>query len=308
MPRVSVVIPTFNCARYLGGALSSALSQTYGDYEIIVADDGSTDETRELVARFGDAVRYFYRTNGGLSAARNLGLSHAGGEFIAYLDADDLWHPQRLEKQVDFLDAHEECGVVHSDVTIIDETDAVIRDRLNLETGREYPEGDCTLDLLRRCHIQVPTVLERRACIERVGIFDERLKSAQDYLHWIRIALAGMAFGYIAEPLAKYRRTASSLSSNPRRVLEDYVLIFETLLAEGELGPRQGPEALAIARRRLFEARRDLAHLDRLEGRRGSSLRHTLSLIRRWPLRSELYLDLLKASIGWGSLAGREPR
>jgi glycosyltransferase involved in cell wall biosynthesis len=308
MPRVSVVIPTFNCAGYLGRALRSALSQSYRDFEILVVDDGSTDDTRELVAQFGDAVRYFHRANGGLSAARNLGLSHAGGELIAYLDADDLWYPQRLEEGVRFLDAHAECGVVHSEVTIIDAADAVIHQRWHRETGQAYPEGACVLDLLERSHVYVPTVLERRACIERVGVFDERLKSTQDYLHWIRIAMEGMAFGYIAEPLALYRRTGSSLSSNPRRVLEDYVLMFETLLAEGALGARYGQEALEIAQRRLFSARRDLAYLDRVEGRIGASLRHSLSLLRRWPLRAELYVDVLKASVSWAPLFGSRSR
>ena len=169
MPRVSITIPTFNCARFLGRAIDTALAQTYADYEIIVVDDGSTDDTREVLARFGDKIRYVYQPNGGLSSARNLALSHAGGELIAYLDADDMWYPHRLEAQVAFLDAHQECGFVHSDVTIIDEADRVVHQRFNAETRREVPEGYCTLNLLRRCHVQIPTVLERRGCIERVG-------------------------------------------------------------------------------------------------------------------------------------------
>lgn len=295
MPRVSVTIPTFNCARFLVRAISTALSQTYTDYEIIVVDDGSTDGTRDVVAQFGDRVQYLYQPNGGLSSARNLALSRASGEFIAYLDADDMWYPHKLERQVAFLDAHKECGLVHSDVTIISDTDDVICYRANQETLREVPEGYCTLDLLRRCHIQVPTVLERRNCIERVGNFDERLKTAQDYLHWIRIATEGWAIGYIAEPLAMYRRTASSLSSSPRRVLEDFVIIFEALAAEKSLVLKYGQEATDIIRSRLYAARRELAYLDRQEGWTGNSVRHTVSLVRQWPLRAELYMDLFKA-------------
>jgi glycosyltransferase involved in cell wall biosynthesis len=297
MPRVSITIPTFNCARFLGRAIDSALAQTYGDYEIVVVDDGSTDDTREVLARFGDKIRYVYQANGGLSSARNLALSHAAGEFVAYLDADDLWYPHRLETQVAFLDAHEECGFVHSDVTIIDEADRVIHRRFNAENGREVPEGHCTLNLLRRCHVQIPTVLERRACIERVGNFDGRLKTAQDYLHWIRIAMDGMAIGYIAEPLAMYRRTTSSLSSSPRRVLDDYVIIFEELLADPSLRLGHGRDAVDIARGHLYAVRRELAYLDRVEGRTSHSLGHTLSLVRQWPLRTQLYVDMLKTCL-----------
>jgi len=297
MSRVSVIIPSFNCAQFLGRAISSVLSQTYSNYEIIVVDDGSTDRTKDVVAEFGDRIHYLYQPNRGLSSARNLALSKARGEFIAYLDADDMWYPHKLATQVAFLDAHKECGLVHSDVTIIDEADEVIHHRLNQETQRRFPVGYCTLDLLRRCHVYIPTVLERRECIDRVGPFDERLKTAQDYLHWIMVSIAGRAFGYIAEPLTMYRRTAGSLSSSPRRVLEDFVIIFETLNANISLVQRYGQEAVDIVWSRLYTVRRDLAYLDRLECRTGRSVRHIISLMRQWPWRTELYLDLLKAHV-----------
>src|SRR5678815_4002115 len=113
MPRVSVIIPTFNCARFLCQAINSALSQTYTDYEIIVVDDGSTDETGNLITQYGSKIVYLYQSNGGVSSARNLALSRSSGEFIAYLDADDLWYPKKKKKQVAFLDSHKECGFVH---------------------------------------------------------------------------------------------------------------------------------------------------------------------------------------------------
>src|SRR2546422_9975530 len=174
MPRVSVITPTFNCARFVLRAIASALAQTYMDYEIIVADDGSTDDTRDVLAHFGTRIRYLYQPNGGLSSARNLALSKASGELIAYLDADDMWYPHKLESQVAFLDVHSECGLVHSDVTVIDELDRVIHSGFNQETRRKVPQGYCLTDLLRRCHIQIPSVLERRQNIELTGPFDER--------------------------------------------------------------------------------------------------------------------------------------
>jgi len=297
MPRVSVITPTFNCAGFLDRAIASALAQTYTDYEVIVADDGSTDDTRDVVAPFATKVRYFFQPNGGLSSARNLGLSKASGEFIAYLDADDMWYPHKLESQVAFLDAHEECGLVHSDVTVVDELDQVIHRRFNHETGRKVPHGYCLMDLLRRCHIQIPTVLERRNNIERAGTFDERLKSLEDYFHWITVAMEGMAFGYINEPLAYYRWRAGSLSRNPRGMAEAHVTMLEILLREKDLPLRCGQEAAEIVRAQLFNVQRDLAYLERIDGGMNAARRRLIRLVRESPLNTGLYVDLVKCCI-----------
>jgi glycosyltransferase involved in cell wall biosynthesis len=297
MPRVSVVIPTFNCARFLDSAIRTVLAQTYKDFEVIVVDDGSTDETRDVVVQYRAKVHYLYQINRGLSSARNLGLSAASGEFFAYLDADDMWYPDKLERQVTFLDAHKECGLVHSDTTIIDEMDRVIHLRFNQETQRKVPSGYCTMDLLQRSHIQIPTILERRDIIERVGNFDERLKGVQDYLHWILVAMEGTAFGYIDEPLAMYRWRAGSLSSNQRRMAEDHVMMFEILLSEKAPALRCGQEAADILRRRLHAFQRDLAYRDRIEGRTDYARRRVIRLIQDSPLQIELYGDLLRSCV-----------
>src|SRR5262245_21557274 len=191
MPRVSVIIPTFNCSRFIGQALASVFVQTYSDFEVIVADDGSTDDTQEIVERYGKRITQVRQANRGPAAARNLAISKAGGEFIAYLDGDDVWYSHKLETQVAFLGANKACGIVHSEFTVIDETDRVIHRRFNRETRPEIPppQGHCELDLLRRCHIQIPTVLERRDCFRKVGGFDERLKGVEDYARWILLAM-----------------------------------------------------------------------------------------------------------------------
>ena len=297
MPRVSVIVPTFNCARYLSRALDSALAQTFRDYEILVVDDGSTDETRELVDRYGGKVRYFYQANGGLSSARNLALSKASGEFIAYLDADDMWYPQKLETQVEFLDRNQDCGLVHSDVTVIDEMDQVIYFQVNKERGREVPQGGSMRALLQENHVLILTVLERRDCIERVGTFDERLKETQDYLHWMLLAMEGIPFGYIPEPLAKYRWRRDNLSGNPRRTQEDLQGAFGILLSEKSLDLRCGQESVGIVRERLYAIQRCLAYLDRVEGQIDHARRRIFNLIREWPLRAELYVELVKACV-----------
>jgi glycosyltransferase involved in cell wall biosynthesis len=294
VPRVSIIIPTFNCALYIGYAVESVLNQSYRDYEVIVVDDGSTDETVEIVTRYRQKVRYFYQANSGVSAARNRALSEASGAFVAYLDADDLWYPQKLDRQMEFFDGHAECGLLHSDVSVIDEQDQIVHARFNAETARAVPQGYCMEDLLRRCHIQTLTVVERRECIDKVGGFDERLPVTQDYMHWLQIALNGWAVGYIDEPLAKYRWRAGSLMSSKRKVLEDHARMFGTLLPEQYLGHALSHEAKAIVHDRFISAERELAYLDRLEGRHESARRRLMALIRQSPLEPGPYLDWAK--------------
>jgi glycosyltransferase involved in cell wall biosynthesis len=277
--------------------LRSALEQTYTNYEIILADDGSTDDTRDVVMSYSPKVRYMYQPNRGLSAARNLALSAATGDLIAYLDADDMWYPQKLEKQVRFLDENPHCGLVHTDVDVIDDDGQVVRRRFNHTPPREVPQGHCLLELLRLSHMQVLTVLVRHELVRKAGFFDERLRGVQDYFQWILVAMEGQTFGYIDEPLALYRWRAGSLSSSTRRTHEDLVTMFHILLTEKALERRCGPEAVQIVRGRLYELSRELAYLDRLEGETGRARRRLVGLIKEWPRRLALYSDLLKACI-----------
>jgi glycosyltransferase involved in cell wall biosynthesis len=297
MPRVSIIIPTYNCARYLGRAIDSASAQTYQDYEILVVDDGSTDDTKDVVMQYGRKVTYLSQQNRGVSAARNHAISKASGELLAYLDADDMWYPEKLERQVAFLDAHQECGMVHSEMSVINEQDEILHVRLYEETKRSVPQGHCVQQLLTRCHIQTLTVVERRSSFDRVGGFDERLPIAQDYLHWIMIAAEGQALGYLAEPLGKYRWRTGSLMGNQPQLLEDYVRICNILLHEKPIAPRHGHECADILRARLYVVQRELAYLDRIHGRSESAKRRLVNLIKEWPRQFELYVDLLKASL-----------
>ncbi len=293
MPRVSIIIPTFNCARFIARTIDSVLNQTYRDYEIIVVDDGSSDDTANIVDDYGE-VKYFYQSNCGVSAARNRALKESTGELIAYLDADDMWYPHKLDLQVAFLDAHEKCGVLHSDVSVINEGDEIIHVRFNSETGRPVPQGYCNEDLLRRCHVQTPTVIERRECIAKAGGFDERLPVAQDYMHWIMIALEGWAFGYIDEPLAKYRWRTGSLMSSKRNVLEDHARIFGMLLPGLSARYTYANAVSAIIHDRFLLAERELAYLDRLAGDHDRARFRLTALIQRFPLQPGLYMDFSK--------------
>ena len=295
MPRVSVIIPTYNCARYLGRAIDSVCAQTYTDYEILVVDDGSTDDTKDVALPYSQRVTYLCQQNQGVSAARNHAVSKASGELLAYLDADDMWYPEKLEKQVAFLDAHRECGMVHSEMSVINEQDEILHVRFYEETKRSVPQGYCMQQLLMRCHIQPLTVVERRSSFDRVGGFDERLLAAEDYLHWIMLAAEGQALGYLAEPLGKYRWRTGSLMGNSYGLLEGYVRLFDILLHEKPIAPRHGAECAAILRARSYQVQRELAYLDRIQGRSEPGQRRLVKLIKEWPGQFELYADLLKA-------------
>jgi glycosyltransferase involved in cell wall biosynthesis len=296
MPRVSIIIPTFNLARYIGRTLESVFAQTYTDYEVIVVDDGSTDDTRQVLAQYEGRLQYQYQVNRGVAAARNAALKKATGELIAYLDADDMWYPEKLERQVGFLDRHTQCGIVHSDTAVIDEMDAVVYSHFNRQTHRDVPQGQCLMTLLQYTHIQPLTVMERRKCVEQTGGFDERLRGVDDSMRWILLAMERVEFGYIDEAFAMYRWRAGQFT-NTRTYWQAFVTMFELLLREKDLRSRCGQQAADVARNRLYTARRDLAYLDRTEGRSASATRHLFSLIRDWPLRVELYLDLLKSVV-----------
>ncbi|MCS6288427.1 MAG: glycosyltransferase [Nitrospira sp.] len=297
MPRVSVVIPTYNCAKFLGRTIDSALKQTYRDFEIIVVDDGSTDGTQALVAAYKESVRYVYQSNQGASAARNAALSRASGEFIAYLDADDLWLPDKLARQVEFLDAHSTCGFVHTEVSVIDEQDTVLHACFNQDTKRPIPQGQCVRDLLLRSHIQTLTVLERRTAFDDAGKFDLRLPVAQDYLHWISVGLQGYGVGYLPEPLGQYRWRAGSLMSSQRRLLGDFVKIYEILSTEYGLEWLQEPEIIQLVQAQLYTTQRQLAYLERQECSGAAARQRLGALIRQWPLNLELYLDFAKTYV-----------
>lgn len=297
MPRVSTIIPAYNAARYVGAAIESALAQTYTDNEIIVVDDGSSDDTPRVLESYGSRITFLRQPNAGVSAARNKALSVASGELIAYLDADDMWHPEKLEKQVEFLDAHPRCGIVHTDVDVIDAEGRVVTPAFNRTTGREVPSGRCMMDLLRRSHVQLLTVMARHEAVRAAGGFDERLTGGEDYCQWILISMDGWEVGYLDEPLAMYRWSPGSLSSNERRMRAELIRLFEILLREKPLAARFGADAVSIVTERLYETGRELAYLERSEGDLAAARRRLARLIAQFPFRRRLYTDLLRSCV-----------
>jgi glycosyltransferase involved in cell wall biosynthesis len=295
MPRVSVIVPTYNCAQFLGRALESAFAQSYRDFEVIVADDGSTDDTQEIISRLTQPLIYAYQENRGLSAARNLAISKASGEFLAYLDSDDMWFEQRLEKQVAFLDQNPRCGLVHSEVTVVDEEDRVLYPRFKEEAGRPILKGACAMHMLRTASMHVPSVLERTSCYDQAGPFDERLRSAEDYLHWLQILLHGHEIGYIDESLAMYRWRNGSLSKNESKMHQAMLSVYRILRDECHIGDRLGTAAEELVAQNIEKFAYSLAYLYRRDGSSRLARKVSLELLMDRPFTLRPYLEVAKS-------------
>jgi glycosyltransferase involved in cell wall biosynthesis len=205
MAKVSVVIPVYNGERYIAEAIQSALSQSFKDFEVIVVDDGSTDNTPEIVSSF--PVKNFRQENQGEPAARNRGVELSSGQYIAFLDADDIRLTHSLAKCVELLDAQPEAAFCYGQAYIIDGGGRFIGHIKSPSKHSYVRPGWYELKdmLLNGNHFTVSTVILRRSCLEEVGKFDLSLRAGSTDLDmWVRLAKK-FPVGYIAEPLAKYR-------------------------------------------------------------------------------------------------------
>lgn len=281
LPRVSVIVPTHNSARYLPEAIDSVLGQTYRDFEIIVVDDGSTDDTQEVLARYGDQIRVVRQRNQGSAAARNAGILAARGEFIAFLDADDLWLPQKLERQMPLFGERPEIGWVYSDYREFDESGLRTRSFFEREGLRPPPEGWVLLALAKGCITWTTTVVVRASCFQEAGLFDGAFPRAQDYDMWLRLA-ARFPVACVAEVLALYRRHPAQVTSETRPALVHYHtwrVLRKFLLGDHKRLPSQTRrEALSIVRGCMAEYACRVGEVALVRGHR--------AMARRWLLRS----------------------
>ena len=214
-PRVSVIVPSYNVEPFLADAVRSVLRQSWTDLELLIVNDGSTDGTPGLAARFETEdrrVRVVHKQNGGLSSARNAGISAARGEFICFLDADDAILPSKLEKQVAFLDFFRNCGLVFSDHYLGD----AHLNPITFENKR--PPNLPMRDLLTYTNWFAPfSPLIRAGFVAKVGSFDEDLKSAEDWDYWVRASRSG-TLAYLPGPVGVYRTHPVQMSKNHQRM------------------------------------------------------------------------------------------
>jgi glycosyltransferase involved in cell wall biosynthesis len=226
MPEVSVVIPTFNSAMLVREAIKTALVQTYRDFEIIVVDDGSIDNTGSVIAQFGSDVHYFRQQNRGSSAARNQGIAISRGNYIAFLDADDLWTPNKLAEQIPIFQRDSKIGLVYSDWAVTSEGGETRASRLrDLSPGSGYVFDD----LIQCGFILTSGTVVRRSCLNEVGYFDERLSIAQDYDLWLRICYRWKV-ELVNKVLVTKRDRNGNLSSNLVTTARERIALFDKAL------------------------------------------------------------------------------
>jgi GT2 family glycosyltransferase len=251
--RVSVIIPTYNHAAYLPAAVDSALAQTLPNVEVIVVDDGSTDETPALVRdRWGARVRYVRQDNRGLAAARNAGIVHARGDSLIFLDADDELLPRCAEARAARLDATPALGWVFSDVLLVDEAGVTRRASEAYRYDGPRLHGLLFDELLRRGNfIPIHAISFRAAVVRAAGGFDERLPNTEDYDLLVRIARTSPT-GYLEEPLGRCRVRASSMSG-------DRPAMAETMLAIMARLEREWPQDVRAQARAWRRRKADLA-------------------------------------------------
>ena len=212
-PKVSVIIPAYNAEKFVKEAVDSALAQTYPDCEVIVVNDGSTDGTENVLRPYIDArkIVYISQINKGLAGARNAGIRAARGEYIALLDSDDLFLPEKIARQLRALQEHSEYGVCYCDLLHFSDSRAP---RQFYHHRYTYPSGDVFAPLLHKQFINPLAVFARRDVFEKYGYFDESLRRSEDWDLWLRLAHAGVKFFYLDEVLAHYRVHAGAGSGN----------------------------------------------------------------------------------------------
>ncbi len=273
MPLVSVVIPTYNMAAFIGQAISSVLAQSMTDLELVVVDDGSTDETAQVVSGFGDRVSYIHQANNGGNSARNRGVAAAHGRYVAFLDADDTWLPEKLELQLRVFDEYPSVGFVgcgyqvqNHDGTRSHET--VVR--------RNYPSRDAFVRALQICQIlpgSASGVVVRRQTLLEAGPFDQSIRIAEDWDMWLRLAqLCDVHF--VEQVLVTIRRHGGKPAFRNLANFERW----HRYVIEKNIPAERRPAALA-----MMHARLGSSYL--VEGRPECALSHLAMSFRLRPIR-----------------------
>jgi GT2 family glycosyltransferase len=225
-PTFTIAMPAYNSSRTIGAAIRSVLAQTRSDFELVVVDDGSSDDTTAQVARFEDErVRLVRQENSGPGAARNLAIIGGRGRYVSMLDSDDLWLPTYLESMAAVLDTHPDVGLAYTDAWVLD--DATRRIRRTTAMHYQHPPRDPPRDpleflalLLKRGNFVFTSTTVRHTVLEQVGLFEAALKPAEDFGLWLRIVAGGFRAMRTPGNLAVYRKRPGSLSTNEAAILE----------------------------------------------------------------------------------------
>ncbi len=272
-PLISVITPTYNRADFLGEAIDSMLAQTYDHFEMIIVDDGSTDDTRALVERYQSdpRIRYFYQENQGQSVARNQGIAASKGQYICFLDSDNAWLPVRLERSIEAFRQNPSADIVYADnITIDEHGQEVGRDDMSRYSGR------ITYHLLKDNFVSINTCIIRRYCFEAMGGFSPDDRLAEDYGLWLRFSTR-YNFRYIPEFWSKYRVMDDQISSDKDKRFWSNERLLKQFLQEF-------PEAVTAN-----EARRGMSFFYLRKARYEHSVGRSAKAWRAWLRAMQLY-------------------
>ena len=275
MPTVDIILPAYNAAHFLPMALDSVMGQSFADWRILLVDDGSTDETSAIAARYaerlGPKLLYLHQDNRGLPAARNTAIRHAEAEFLALLDADDVWLPHRLEASLKLFAGRPEIGLSYGLIEGIDSSGKVVG---RFTDRKRHPEGwIAPLIYMRTMDLPCPTVTLRRACVEQSGLFDETLRATEDRDLWVRIA-QHFQVACVPEVIAQYRTSPQAMTTDPERMLRAQLQFVEKHFRSPGCGVRARRVALSWIYRQRAEA---LAKRGRMREAVGSAF-HAVAL------------------------------
>jgi glycosyltransferase involved in cell wall biosynthesis len=227
MTSVSVIIPTYNQGEYLGDAVLSVLAQSFHDIELVVVDDGSTDNTRKIAQGFTDRrILYLYQENQGLSAARNTGIKNSTGRYLTFLDSDDLYHPEKISLLFTEMESNPELGFIAGQAVPIDQNGR----RIGRLFDKPIPQDIRHLLLGNPLH--VGSVMLRCSWQERVGLFDESLRSYEDWDMWLRLARAGCQMGWLDQPVSFYRFHPDQMVRNSSQMTEATFAVLDKFFCD----------------------------------------------------------------------------
>lgn len=237
-PAVSVIMPAYRVTEYIGAALDSVLAQTFTNYEIIVVNDGSpdTEDLERVLQPYRERIVYIKQENRGLSGARNTAIRAARGEFVALLDPDDMWSPEYLTVQVAAMHSDPTIDVLYSNALIFGDAPDAGRELMDICPT----DGEVTFErvITQECNVLICATVRREAVL-RAGLFDETLRSSEDFDLWLRILKTGGYISYHRQPLARYRRRRGSLSADPIWMCEHYLQVLDKVERTVTLTPSE---------------------------------------------------------------------
>jgi glycosyltransferase involved in cell wall biosynthesis len=293
MASISVIIPVYNGEQYIRKTLESVFAQTYQSYEIICVDDGSKDASLAILEEYGDRIKVIQQPNAGQAGARNTGAKRGMGKCLAFLDQDDQWYPQKLERQVAVLEANPEAVMVHCDMDWIDDAGQVTQRSVTAATRRSVPKGLTMTQLVGwDPNIYPSTMLIRRAAFDRVGGFDPELRCGEDIDLMLRLRPEGL-FIFLEETGTQYRKHSTNFSGSGSDAMFRCSEKFFQKLKVSYAGDKRGQ---ALLDRFLANVYSDWGKMKMRSALRGEALRLLSRSIRYYPWQFRTYSRLIRAT------------